>query len=252
MGESITAYQGKSFSVTLQSHLGSTNYGWCLISMPAEVILVGQSNDPVNGFSLVNQVFYFIAVGESKKQSVELDFGLCCLTQSSPFTYEERVKVAVNIIPANDTNGRKFVKYSENAASYSPTHNLDLMAVLKYGYPCGQNDMAALKYGYPPVLKYGYPCGQDDCATVKYGYPPVLKYGYPCGQDDCATVKYGYPPVLKYGYPCGQDDMAALKYGYPPVLKYGYPCGQDDMTAVKYGYPPVLKYGYPCDQCDCE
>lgn len=218
MEESITAYQGKNFSVTLQSHLGSTNYGWCLISMPAEIILVGQSNESTNGLSLVNQVFYFIAVSASKEKSVELEFGLCCLTQVSsklnPFKFVERVKVMVNLVPSNDQDSRKFVKYSENAATYSPTNNIDLMA--------------ALKYGYPPALKYGYPCDQNDMALMKYGYPPALKYGYPCDMGDCATVKYGYPPALKYGYPCGQDDAVLMKYGYPPALKYGYPCDQSD------------------------
>ena len=218
MEESITAYQGKSFSVTLQSYLGSTNYGWCLISMPAEVILAGQSNESANGLSLVNQVFYFIAVDVPKKQPVELEFGLCCLTQQvselNPFKYEERVKIAVNIVPSNDddaTNGRSFVKYSENAATYSPNNNLDLVAALKYGYP---------------TLKYGYP-------TIMYGYP-TLKYGYPPSQDDCSAEKYGYPVGDKYGYPCSQNDCSSEKYGYPIGHKYGYPSG--------------YRYGYPCDQ----
>lgn len=245
MEESITAYQGKNFSVTLQSYLGSANYGWCLTSMPAGVILVGQSNESANGLSLVNQVFYFIAIDEPKKQSVELEFGLCCLTQNpsklNPFKFEEKIKITVNIIPSNGQDGRSFVKYSENSAIYSP-NNMDLMA--------------ALKYGYPPTLKYGYPCDQSDCANLKYGYPcnqndmAALKYGYPCDQNDCAN--------LKYGYPCSQNDMAALKYGYPcdqndcANLKYGYPCSQNDMAALKYGYPPALKYGYPCDKGECE
>lgn len=195
MEESITAYQGKFFSVTLQSQLGSTNYGWCLTSMPAEVILAGQINDPVNNLpegyvgGLVNQMFYFIAVAAPKKQPVELEFGLCCLTQSpsevTPFKYEEQIKVAVTIVPSNDLSERKFVRYSENAALYSPGSNPDL---------------ASLLYGYPPVLKYGYPCSTNDCATLKYGYPPILKYGYP------PVLKYGYPPVLKYGYPCCQNE----------------------------------------------
>lgn len=210
MEESITAYQGKFFSVTLQSQLGSTNYGWCLTSMPKEVILVGQINEPANNLpqgyvgGLVNQMFYFIAITAPKKQPIELEFGLCCLTQSpsevTPFKYEEQVKVAVTVVPSNELSEHKFVKYSENAAVYSPESNPDL---------------ASLLYGYPPILKYGYPCSSaNDCAT--------LKYGYPCSMNDCATLKYGYPPLFKYGYP------PVVKYGYPPILKYGYPCCQDE------------------------
>lgn len=189
MNESITAYQGKSFCVNLESHLGSTNYGWCLISMPKGIILAGQANDPVDGLSLVTQKFFFIAVEAPKKQPVEIEFGLCCLTQVaselSPFKYEERVVVHVQVVPSNGVEGRRFVKYNENEAHYAG-HNADLLA--------------ALKYGYPPLLKYGYPCVENECVTEKYGFPPIVKYGYP------PLVKYGYPPTLKYGYPGSTND----------------------------------------------
>lgn len=236
MEESITAYQGKCFCVNLESHLGSTNYGWCLLSMPAGVILAGQANEPIDGMSLVNQKFFFIPTETPDKQPMEIEFGLCCLTQVSsklnPFKYEEKVIVHVNIVPSNELEGRQFVRYTENEAHYS-SNNSDLLSALKYGYP------PLLKYGYPPVLKYGYPCQENECVGEKYGFPPVLKYGYPsCCEDECVAHKYGYPPVVKYGY--------------PPVLKYGYPCQENECAGDKYGYPPILKYGYPsCREDDC-
>ncbi|MDD4417717.1 MAG: hypothetical protein PHH81_02675 [Bacteroides graminisolvens] len=237
MEESISAYEGKSFNVTLQSYLGSTNYGWCLISLPKGIILAGQANEPAfqdgTRNALVNQIFYFIAT-EATQEKTEIDFGLCCLTQNpselNPFKYEEMVTVFVNVIPANKLEGSKFVQYSGNAAMYSPGGGSDLITALKYGYPCNLESGVGLKYGYPcsvdaAAYKYGYPCSQDAAA---------YKYGYPCAQENAVADKYGYPcsqdtTLLKYGYPCAQNDAA--------LLKYGYPCSQDTTPVVKYGYP---------------
>lgn len=223
MEESISAYEGKSFNVTLQSYLGSTNYGWCLISLPKGIILAGQANEPAfqdgTRNALVNQIFYFIAT-EATQEKTEIDFGLCCLTQNpselNPFKYEEMVTVFVNVIPANKLEGSKFVQYSGNAAMYSPSGGSDLITALKYGYPCNLESGVGLKYGYPcsvdaAAYKYGYPCSQDAAA---------YKYGYPCAQENAVADKYGYP--------CSQDAT---------LLKYGYPCSQDTTPVVKYGYP---------------
>lgn len=207
MENSIKAYQGKSFSVTLQSMIGSTNYGWCLMSLPACVVLAGQSNDPVApGIAPVNQVFYFLVSGTpSKEDKVELDFGLFCLSnaKSGP---EESVTVTVEILEEEEAVESSFVKYSENTAFYAPDQvQQDLQANLMYGYPCSGDECASLKYGYPsiPAYKYGYPCSNNECASLKYGYPSC--------DTECANLKYGYPSVVKYGYPL----MPVVKYGYP-------------------------------------
>lgn len=69
MENSIKAFQGRSFSVTLQSMIGSTNYGWCLTSLPSCFVLTGQVNRPtVRGIGPVNQVFYFMTVGMPKSR----------------------------------------------------------------------------------------------------------------------------------------------------------------------------------------
>ena len=258
--KTIVAYQGKAFSVTLQSMIGSTNYGWCLTTMPEGVVLAGVENVPTTqGIGPVNQVFYFGAKDVPENPNVVLEFQLLCLSDFSKSS--DQVQINVQLVPYNNENmdSNSFVQYSENTAIYN--------AQIPYGFVLNKTaaksdnaygDAPLLKYGYPsetPVLKYGYPCG--DTTALKYGYPcgdtPTLKYGYPCGEDP--TLKYGYPcgveAALKYGYPCNNDP--SLKYGYPcgdtPVLKYGYPCGDD--PALKYGYPcgvdAVLKYGYPCN-----
>lgn len=218
MENSIRAFQGQSFSVTLQSMIGSTNHGWCLTSLPSCFVLTGQVNYPTRrGIGPVNQVFYFLTVGvpESGLTAV-LKFGMYNLTQVSyPFKADRTVDIQVNIIPCNEDSATAsdspFVKYSENAAFYGDPSN-EMLAALAYGYP-------VVKYGYP-VVKYGYPVG-DDC----------------CTDDCCAGFKYGYPvPTEKYGYP-----IAAEKYGYP-VVKYGYPtdddcCDDDCCASLKYGFP---------------
>jgi len=279
--KTIVAYQGKFFSVTLQSMLGSTNYGWCLTNMPEGVVLFGIENVPTTpGIGPVNQVFYFGVTDVPENPEVVLNFKMYCLSDFSKSG--EEVAVNVKLVPYNKDNGdaNTFVTYSENSAVYNAQipygfvfnkpeviygYPIQDNANLKYGYPCQDN--ANLKYGYPcqdnANLKYGYPC--QDNANLKYGYPcqdnANLKYGYPC--QDNANLKYGYPcqdtPVLKYGYPC--QDNANLTYGYrcqdivnvaygyrcqdTPVLKYGYPCGSD--IRPDYGYPSCipLKYGYP-------
>lgn len=231
--KTIIAYQGKTFSVTLQSMLGSTNYGWCLSTMPEGVVLAGLENVPTTqGIGPVNQIFYFGVVDVPEDPNVVLDFKLLCLSDFSK--QGDEVQVNVQLVPYNKENmdSNSFIQYSENSAVYNAQIPYGFVlnnTALKYGYPCGDNTAA---------VKYGYPC--DDNITVKYGYPcgdtPALKYGYPCDDN----------PVLKYGYPCGVE--AALKYGYPcsndPSVKYGYPCGVE--AALKYGYPcATLKYGYP-------
>lgn len=96
----IQAYQGKPFSVALESMLASTNCGWCLMSMSEHVVLSGQSNVPVSpGIAPVNQKFHFIAIdGGMNPEEVVLKFGLFNFSQvcSTPI---RTVEFMVNIIP---------------------------------------------------------------------------------------------------------------------------------------------------------
>lgn len=159
--ETIIAYEGKSFTVTLQSMLGSTLYGWCLKSMPEGVVLTGTDIQPLTtGMQIkpVNQLFNF-AVSEVKEQfEVELEFILCSLINVKEVA--DSVKIKVSLVPADEAQD-KFVEYSENGATYNsiiPYGVFNSECNEKYGYPCGANDAA---------MKYGYPCGVQ--SAMAYG-----------------------------------------------------------------------------------
>ena len=203
MSQSIVVSQGATFVVELQSMLGSSNYGWCLSSLPKGVVLLGIDTVPSPRFiGPVNQKFYFGACSCDQTLTLEFVVTASHYLQDIKDTYT----VDVQIVPADK---QQFVPYSENT-----------IANVKYGYACADQDQMPIgKYGYPyedqmPVVKYGYPCA-DQMPVVKYGYPcadqmPVVKYGYPCA-DQTPVMKYGYPdqpPVMKYGYPCGYNDAA--------------------------------------------
>lgn len=211
MEQEFAVLQGKTFTVELQSMFGSTNYGWCVSSMPEGVILVGAENQPaVYGRAPVIQRFYFGAVS-GDDPNLEIKFVLTCLTDLTKVENEYTAKV--RIIPGDS---EEFVSFSENAAK----------AAIPYGFV----------YGGDSVVKYGYPFGAEDTN---------LKYGYPCGVQD-ANLKYGYPCSMEnagvvYGYRCSAEDVN-LKYGYScgvqdANLKYGYPCMELTKDARPYGYP---------------
>lgn len=264
MANELVVFQGKAFSVELQSRVASTNYGWCLTGLPEGIALISKEVVPPSGrLSMTTERFWFGAVS-STQQKEEIEFTLIRLANMT--ASEQKHTVLVTVVPSDSD---EFVGYCENndpAVRSLRDAGAPDEAVLKYGYPCGE-DVAAFKYGYPcgeddAAFKYGYPCGVND-VSLKYGYAcganeAVLKYGYPCGVQDVA-YKYGYPcgvndVSLKYGYACGANE-AGLKYGYAcgvqdVAYKYGYPCGVND-AGLKYGYAcgaddAVLKYGYPC------
>ena len=268
MNKEYVVLEGKVFAVELLSKFGSTNYGWCISSLPEGIIMMGTENIHIGeGRSITRLQRFYFGVVSSKEIQVDINFTMNCWSDLTKVAEEFTAKV--RIVPSNSSD---FVSYSENTANtaipYGLVYTSDNIqdANVKYGYVCGMQD-ANLKYGYPcgvqdANLKYGYPCSMQD-ANLKYGYPcsmqdANLKYGYPCGVQD-ANLKYGYPcgvqdANLKYGYPCGVQD-ANLKYGYPcgvqdANLKYGYPCGVQDAN-LKYGYPcleytkDARPYGYP-------
>ena len=264
MANEMVVLQGQSFSIELQSMLGSTNYGWTLTKLPQGIALLSTETAPTAaGITPVVQRFWFGAVSATEDKA-ELEFTLVNLSDIS--ATKKTHTVLVNVIPSDSD---EFAKFSENSdatirAVSSPAMPYGLVlgtaeAALKYGYPCGVNDVA-LKYGYPCgvndiALKYGYPCGTQE-AALKYGYPcgvndVALKYGYPCGAQDAALNReaamiYGFKSsaneaALKYGYPCGVNDVA---------LKYGYPCGAQDAATKN---DVAIIYGFKCDsqKSDC-
>ena len=70
MANEMVVFQGKSFSVGLQSMLGSTAYGWCLTGLPKGVVLLGIDTEKVPSSATVAPViqkFWFVAVSETDK-----------------------------------------------------------------------------------------------------------------------------------------------------------------------------------------
>ena len=198
MNREYVALEGKIFKVELLSHLGSTNYGWCISALPKEVIFMAAENIPVGGRdTTLLQRFYFGVVA-SGELNVDINFTMNCWSDLNKVA--ESFTAKVRIVPSNSSD---FVSYSENETNAAIPYGFVLTAdsTMKYGYPCGAEDAN---------LKYGYPCGLQDAN---------LKYGYPCGVQDAN---------LKYGYPCGVQDAN---------LKYGYPCFEATKDARPYGYP---------------
>lgn len=182
MSKKIVALQGKIFYVELESMLGSTNYGWCVKTLPAGLIFMGEEKIPVApGIAPVKQQFYF-GVVSAENANVEIEFELVCGSDLTKIGDEYKPEVTIV-----GSNSEDFVPYSENDAVSNAVRNSAVRGNinLKYGYPCDN----------VPILKYGYPGGLQDAA---------LKYGYPCSTQNI---------VVKYGYPCGSQD-AAVKYGY--------------------------------------
>lgn len=268
MAKEMVVLQGKTFSIDLQSMLGSTNYGWALTCLPQGIALLRTELSWVNPrIGPTIQRFWFGAVSVTKDKE-EIEFTMLKLSDMTPT--DKKLSVLVKVIPSDS---EEFVKLNEKGESMfadvfnaippygfpSPKEVQDSIVNVKYGYPCGDN---------PYIIKYGYPCGVQDTVNVKYGYPcgdnpinPVIgKYGYPCGTQDAVNVKYGYPCgdnsiIVKYGYPCGVQDAVNVKYGYPcdsqenVNVKYGYPCGVQDATKTQNA---AVMYGFKCDNLNSQ
>ena len=211
MNKEFVALEGKVFTVELQSQKGSTNYGWCVASLPKEIILMDTENVFVGGRAggTMLQRFYFGAVS-SEEINVTIDFVMTCWSDLTKVS--EHFTAEVTIIPKNSSD---FVSYSENETNTTVAYGF----IYKNEFEIQDSEQGVNDIN----LKYGYPCGVQD-ANLKYGYPcsvqdANLKYGYPCGVQD-ANLKYGYPcsvqdANLKYGYPCMETTKDARPYGLP-------------------------------------
>lgn len=171
MNNEIVVLQGKTFFIELQSMLGSTNYGWCVKSIPEEVILIGMESIPVKaGVAPVIQRIYFGAVSAGEEgSSVEINFGLNNLSNLSQESKQFTAKVKIIACGTDE-----FEAYSENDEDVVSGIVYLGSQALKYGYPCSMQDT---------LMKYGYPCGVQDAA---------LKYGYPCSEYTKDARPYGF------------------------------------------------------------
>ena len=212
MANEMVVLQGQTFTVDLQSRLGSTNHGWVLTGLAQGVALVHVVTRNSGRIGPTIQTFMFGAISATENK-VEIEFSL---VNFSDFTIDQKYTVAVKVIPSDS---EEFVKMR---TSSDPALTDVCNSIQPYGVVLSSPET---------VLKYGYPCGVQDSVN------PVLKYGYPNMQN---TVN------LKYGYPCGAQDSVNT------LVKYGYPCGVQDVANVKYGYPRTFEdasvmYGFRCD-----
>jgi hypothetical protein len=220
--EKITAYQGKLFRVTLLSHFGSTNVGWCLTSLPKGIALLAEEITLLASRpgAEVRQIFSFSPLDNAGTETLEFRL-IKHLPSIGKEEQLETVNVQVDVVPYDKKNGLskdRFVEYSENSATYKLAQDNDCTQVLKYGYP--------------PFMKYGYPAAMEVSNVIHpYGYPfPDGEGPAPCppvtDSDGVVRYKYGYPPAgTTANCEIVQDDCgcAVVKYGYPTAVKYGYP-----------------------------
>ena len=179
MAKEMIVLQGKSFSIDLQSMLGSTCWGWCLTRLPQGIALIGMETIPTAaGVAPVIQRFWFGALSAVKDKA---EIGFTLINLSDMTSAKQKVDVNVTVIPKDSED---FAKFSENCDdAVDPVCN----SAMPYGVVLG-NRSVAFKYGYPNQ-------------NMKYGYPDInLKYGFPRG-DAKPVVAYGFPRV-KYGFIC--------------------------------------------------
>lgn len=197
MEKEYVVLKGQVFEVAILSHLGSTNYGWCIASLPKEVVFMASENIFVGGDRNTTLQKFLFGVVAAEEKDVEIVFNMNCWSDLSKVAdnYTAKVKIV-------SSDSAEFVSYSEKQTNVNIPYGFvsPEYSTLKYGYPCGVQD-ANLKYGYPcdamkDARPYGYPCGVQDTA---------FKYGYPCGLQDAS---------MKYGYPC-ETTKDARPYGYP-------------------------------------
>ncbi len=191
MNKEMVVLQGKTFTIELQSMLGSTVYGWCLSELPKGIILESTDCVPTGYGAAVAPVLQRFCFGVASAEETQAEIAFVMTNITDPSDTKSEYRVAITIIPSNSED---FVAYSDNATELYGFICDASKAQMPYGMVCAQN----------VGLKYGYPCGVRDA---------IVKYGYPYGAQD-AAMKYGYMPVEMYGVPCSMSNTV-LKYGYP-------------------------------------
>jgi hypothetical protein len=129
----ITAYQGRLFTVALKSNFGSTNIGWCITHLPKGVALLAEEtvHQTNRAGGPVDQKFYLVAIDDVKKVSLEFR-----LVAHLPTIRKEEVHgtvtIDVEVHPYDekaDISKGRFVEYSENSATVSAVQDNDCTPV---------------------------------------------------------------------------------------------------------------------------
>lgn len=235
----IIGQVGHSFDVMLESMVFSTNYGWCLKSMPDGVELISTNSMPIRpGIAPVRQIFTFAALKPIKK--AELAFDLLCLHDLTRTVADTVVfDLYVHAENENDALTKEIGKKAFFKGAGSMSHTKVPVAVAK--------ELAGRIH-----LLYGYPNPAEDSIKVIHSATNcLLKYGTPFGlsaeKDEC-NLKYGFPipPIEKYGFPLSDSANKPLKIKEDKancIVKYGTPGGISSNSAEC-----ILKYGFPVSE----
>lgn len=178
--QNMVVLQGKSFTIELQSMLGSTLYGWCLAKLPEGMILEGVDVVPSGCGTIapVMQRFYF-GVPSAEKTTAELKFVLANL--SVPADIQAEHTVSLTII---QSDSEEFVKCTECAnlkTAYAFIYNPGNIA---------QAAQAQMPYGMVIPRNFNF----DACF-------PRMMYGVPFGFGLPNDLCNGPQSVMLYNYP---------------------------------------------------
>ena len=183
MNDSIQALQGKIFQVKLKSSMSSTDYGWCLASMPEEVALASIEYEAGKPGSEVTQVFNFIALKQIEdKKTAQIVFKLLRL-----FEPKKETKEKIDIDVSDKTFKRSKKKKDEITIDVSIIPDkLESLARLdslnekyiniKLGFNPIDISKEAAKYGFPDVTNRNESAPveptfvRNDVSIAKYGF----------------------------------------------------------------------------------
>ena len=126
MANEMVVFQGKSFSVGLQSMLGSTAYGWCLTGLPKGVVLLNIETEKVqspNTVAPIIQKFWFVAVSETDKKA-EIEFTMMNFTNLS--ATDQKHNVSISVVPSDSsTNLVSVILYWSGCLASASTRNVE-------------------------------------------------------------------------------------------------------------------------------
>lgn len=78
MGQKMVVLEGKTFSIELQSMLGSSGYGWCLAGLPEGIILLGEDRIAAGPAVLPTLQKFYFGVSSAEEAEGELTFVMAC------------------------------------------------------------------------------------------------------------------------------------------------------------------------------
>lgn len=211
MEQNFVVLQGKVFTVDIPSMFGSTNYGWCLTSLPAEIILMGAESIST-GYGSAAQRFYFGAIS-SETINVDIPFVLMCW---SDFTQAVDTFTAhVRIVPSD---GGSYTPYSENANmrnDYAREQMDTANAAIPYGVIYNGNNAAA----NTPIFRNNTQVNTPIFGNNVAANTPIFRNNTPANTPIFRNNAPVNTPIFSnnaaVSTPIFGSNLPILAYGYP-------------------------------------